>query len=305
MRTYLRTLSCFASVGVITVGVIATSSVAMAGVTAAGHQATAVCSGTPSSPGVLTGTFQGNVVVKGACEVNAGPAVVDGNLTLSGGSALLAAFALNDKTGHGKSSLAVHGNLQVDANATILLGCNPANMACLDDPHQNKPTLSMHPVIDGNMVSQRPLGVIVHNTSVGGNVTQFGGGGGLNCTPTGVFKLFGSPVFSTYEHSTVGGEVFVTGVRSCWMGLVTLKVGRNVVVRNNQLADPDAIEILANHIQGNLTCRGNSMTWNSEDISNKLFPRKPLPNTVGGKRAGQCVLSSPTKPGGPRGPGPF
>jgi hypothetical protein len=254
---------------------------------------------------VLTGTFKGDVVVKGACEVNAGRAVVDGNLTLSGGSVLLAAFALNDKTGHGKSSLTVHGDLQVGTHATILLGCNPANFACLDDPHQNKPTLSMHAIVGGDMFSQRPLGVIVHNTSIGGNVTQFGGGGGLKCTPTGVFKMFKSPVFSTYEHSTVGGEFFVTGVRSCWMGLVTLHVGRNMVVRNNQLADPDAIEILANNIQGNLVCRGNSRTWDSAEKGSGLFPRTPQPNTVGGKRAGQCVLSSPTKPGGPKGPGPF
>jgi hypothetical protein len=305
MRAYLRNLSCLASVAALTGGLLAVSPVATAGATVAGDQAAAVCSGTPSSPGVLTGTFTGDVVVKGACEVNAGPAVVDGNLTLRGGSALLAAFALNDKTGHGKSSLTVHGDLQVSANATLLLGCNPANFACLDDPHQHKPTLSMHAVVGKDLVSQRPLGVIVHNTSIGGNLTQFGGGGGTNCTPKGVFKLFNSPVYSTYEVGSVGGNVFVTGVRSCWMGLVSLKVGGDMRIRNNELADPDAIEILANHITGDLVCRGNSMTWDSEDIGNSLFPRKPLPNTVGGKRAGQCVLSSPTKPGGPKGPGPF
>ena len=102
-------------------------------------------------------------------------------------------------------------------------------------------------------------------------MTQLGGGGGRNCTPTGVFKLFDSPVYSTYEVSTVGGDVRVSGVRSCWMGMVSLNVGR-MVVWNNQLADPDAIEILANHITGNLSCRFNSLTWNSEDISNESVP---------------------------------
>jgi hypothetical protein len=305
MRTYLRNLSCVVSAGALTWGVLALGPVTTAGAAVAGQSAAAVCSGTVKSPGVLTGTYSGNVMVKGKCEVNAGIAVVDGNLTLSRGSALLAAFALNDKTGHGKSSLTVHGDLQVGRDATLLLGCNPANFACLDDPHPNKPTLSSHAVVGKDLASQRPLGIVVHNTSIGGNVTQNGGGGGANCTPSGVFKLFQSPVYSTYEHGSVGGNVFVTGVRSCWMGLVTLHVGGEMVVRNNELADPDAIEILANNIQGNLVCRGNSRTWDSEDIGNHLFPRKPLPNTVGGKRAGQCVLSSPTKPGGPSGPGPF
>jgi len=48
------------------------------------------------------------------------------------------------------------------------------------------------------------------------------------------------------------------------------------------------------------------MTWNSSEASmSHLFPRIPQPNTVGRNRIGQCVLASPTTPGGPRGPGPF
>ena len=265
----------------------------------------AVCSGTPKAPGVLTGRYTGNVVVKGACEVNAGRAVVGGDLSLAPGSVLLAAFALNDKTGSGASSLSVHGNLQVGAGATLQLGCNPQNFACLDDPHPNKPTLSSHDTVGGDLTSRLPLGVIVHNVSIADDVTQIGGGGGVNCTPSGVFKLFHSPVYSAYEHASVAGNVTVTGVQSCWMGLVTLHVGDDLSVLNNQLADRDAIEILANHITGDLTCRRNSRTWDSAEAGSGLFPRHPQPNTVGDDRAGQCVLSSPTKPGGPSGPGPF
>jgi hypothetical protein len=66
------------------------------------------------------------------------------------------------------------------------------------------------------------------------------------------------------------------------------------------------IEILANHIEGNLVCLGNSRTWDSAEASfGHLFPRVPQPNTAEGRRGGQCVLSSPTTPGGPHGPGPF
>jgi hypothetical protein len=245
------------------------------------------------------------VVVHGACEVNAGRAVVGGDLSLAPGSVLLAAFALNDKTGSGASSLSVRGDLLVGAGATILLGCNPQNFACLDDPNQNRPTLSSHDTVGGDMISRQPLGVIVHNVSIGDDLTQVGGGGGVNCTPTGVFKLFHSPVYSAYEHASVAGSVTVTGVRSCWMGLVTLHVGDDMTVLNNHLADPDAIEILANHITGDLACFGNSRTWDSAETGSHLFPRVSQPNTVGDDRAGQCVLSSPTKPGGPSGPGPF
>ena len=65
-------------------------------------------------------------------------------------------------------------------------------------------------------------------------------------------------------------------------------------VIDNQFADPDAIEILANRIGRNLNCRGNSMVWNSADLTEgELFPRLPEPNTVGGQRLGQCILASP------------
>jgi hypothetical protein len=78
-----------------------------------------------------------------------------------------------------------------------------------------------------------------------------------------------------------------------------------VHVLNDQLADPDAIEIVLNHIHGNLICQSDSMVWDSGDLSQDLFPRVPQPNTVDGNRVGQCVLSSPMTAGGPLGPGPF
>ena len=302
MNTYLRHLSCLVFTSAVVAGVLAAGPVTAAG--AAVTTGTTTCSGTPSAPGVLTGTH-GAVVVRGACEVNAGAAVVNGDLTLSPGSALLAAFALNDKTGSGTSSLTVKGNVLVRSGATLLMGCNPANFACLDDPNQSQPTLSMHPTVGLDLRSNQPLGVIVHNFTVGGDVIQTGGGGGVNCNPQGVFKLFQSPVYSTYEVGSVGGDVRISSVHSCWMGLVELQVGNSVVMYRNRLADPDAIEILSNNITGNLICRGNSRTWDNGDVGPHLFPRQPEPNTVGRNRAGQCVLSSPNTRSDQPGPGPF
>jgi len=303
MRGYLRGLSCLVFTGAVVVGLLAAGPVTAAG--AAVISGTTTCSGTPTAPGTLTGTHA-TVVVNGVCFVNAGRAVVTGNLTVTAGSALVAAFALNDTTGTGHSSLTVKGNLQVNVGAALLLGCNPANFPCLDDPNQSAPTLSSHATVGLDLRSNRPLGVIVHNFTVGGDVIQAGGGGGVNCKPQGLFQFFGQPVYSTYEVGTVRGDVRISGYLACWMGVVQLHVGNTMVFRNNRLADPDAIEILANNVTGSLICTGNSMTWNSSEASmSHLFPRIPQPNTVGRNRIGQCVLASPTTPGGPRGPGPF
>jgi len=290
-------LSCLVFTGTIVGGVLAAGPVTAAGAAVTG---TVTCKGSLSSPGVLVGTVNSNVVVKGLCAVPAGPAVVTGNVTVSAGSVLVAAFGLHN------SRLTVNGNIYVRAGAVALLGCNPANFACIDDPNQSNPTLSSHLTVGLDLRSNLALGVIVHNFSIAGDLIQTAGGGGVNCRPQGIFKAFmNSPVFSAYEVGTVGGDVRISSVHSCWMGVVQLKIGNTMVMFRNRLADPDAIEILANHITGNLICRGNSMVWNSSEAGNGLFPRDPHPNTVGRNRKGQCVLASPTKPGGPLGPGPF
>jgi hypothetical protein len=296
-------LSCLVFTGTVIGGVLAAAPVTAAG--AATASGTVTCSGTPTAPGVLTGTHNSSVVVKGACEVNAGPAVVNGDLTIGPGSVVLAAFGLNDQTGTGHSSLTVKGNIYVRAGAAAVLGCTPAKFACLDDPDQANPTLSSHATVGLDLRSNEALGVIVHNFTVGGDVIQTGGGGGVTCNPKGIFKLFQSPVYSTYEVGSVGGDVRISSVHSCWMGLVQNHIGNTVVMHANQLADPDAIEILGNNITGNLICRGNSRTWDNSDLSENLFPRQPEPNTVGRNRKGQCVLSSPNTRTDKPGPGPF
>ncbi len=264
-----------------------------------------VCSGTLGSPGVLVGTYAGNVTVEGACAVNAGAALVKGNLTVGPGAALVAAFGLNDALGSGSSSLTVKGNLNVLGGATVVLGCDPQSFPCVDDPNPESPTLSSPGRVAGNLFEQQSLGVVMHNSTVSGNVQQSGGGGGLTCEPIGVFGLFQSPVYSTYEDSTIRGNLEVTGVTSCWLGIARANVSGNVRLVNDQFADPDAIEVISNQIAGNLTCQHNSRVWDSADEGEALYPRAPEPNTVHGVRSGQCVLASPATEGGPLGPGPF
>jgi hypothetical protein len=296
-----RLLSCVLGTGGLTMALLVTSP----GLAAA--DSTHICSGTDGSPGVLTGTYSATteVAVKGWCAVNAGQAKVEGTLTLRPGSVLLAAFALNDTTGEGTSGLTVLGNVVVQRGASLILGCEAAHFACIDDPNQNEPTLASDDSIGGNLIEYEPLGVVVHETTIGGAVNETGGGGGFNCTPTGGFAKFMSPVYSDYEDTTVGRSLNVTNLSSCWLGVARVHVHGNATFRNDQLADPDAIEIIDNHVSENLACYDNSMVWDSADAGSALYPRQPEPNTVGGQRLGQCVLASPPTDSSPPGPGLF
>lgn len=285
---------------------------AMAGGAGAAAPGPRICAGTPKVPGVLAaGTYRG-AVVRGLCAVNAGHVHVIGTLLVTRGSAMIAAFGRNDKTHHGGSALTVTGDVIVGRGGTLVLGCkaNPGGTGfpCVDDPSKNRPTLTSVGRVSGNIVETAPLGVIVHNSVIGGGVTETGGGGGLSCTPpkAGAFAKFNSPVYSDYEDSSLGGDLRITGLKSCWLGVARVKVQGSASFTNDGLADPDAIEIIANHIQKNLACSGNSSVWDSTETSmTGNFPRAAEPNMVNGTRSGQCVLATPTTKGGSSGPGAF
>ena len=242
------------------------------------------CTGTAAAPGALTGTFPGNVVVKGVCAVNAGPAVVKGNLTIAPGGAVLAAFALNDKTHTGFSSLTVNRNVVVDKGATLVLGCEANAFPCVDDTGK-PPTLQSRGTIGGNLFATDPLGVLVHNSSITGAVSEQGGGGGLSCTPKGIFaQLFKSPVFSDYEDNVVGDSLIISGLRSCFLGVFRNAVHGSLIVTTNKMADPDANEVAANNVNRSLNCRGNTPAIQYGDSGG-------IPNVVSGQATGQCSFS--------------
>ena len=271
---------------------------------AASPASASVCTGSSENPGVLAGTYSSNVVIDGICRVNAGAAVVKGNLTVSANAGLVAAYALDDQTGKGSSSLTVDGSVKVETGASLIVGCEKEFFPCLDGKDLE---LSSRDKIGGNLTSKRALGVVVHQSTIGGSVKQTGGGGGDKCKVLGgAFVLADSEVFSAYEDSEIGGELRVTGLRSCWLGVARVHVERNVDLINDRLWEQNSIDILANTIKGNLDCQRNSGAWDSGDEGEEsLYPRKPEPNTVEGRRMGQCVLASPETEGGQPGPGPF
>jgi hypothetical protein len=263
-----------------------------------------ICTGTVSAPGTLAGTY-GSVVIAGACVVNAGPADVTGNLTIAAGGALTAIFGRDDQTGGGNSDLTVHGNLVVDNGGSLMLGCDSQivtgwsgpglvshpSFPCFDDPNRNAPTLNTHDVIDGNLISYDPLGVVMHHTTVGGDLIQNGGGAGLGCVPVGIFKQYvGFPEYSDYEDNQVDGNVNISGLDTCWFGTHRNMVGGNMTVDNN-VAGKDAMEVDTSTILGNLSCQGNSPPVELGDGNGS-------PDLVGGDASGQCgfdvLLANPT-----------
>ena len=270
--------------------------------TAANAASATTCSGTQASPATLAGGTYSSVTVTGVCGVNGGQVVVTGNVNIEGSNgALVATFARNAH-GSGTSGITVHGSVLVGSGATVFLGCFASSSPCNDDPNPSNPTLNSADVVDGDVIATNALGVLVHGSVIVGDIRESGGGGGAftgpgkNCTPTGIFNKFGSPVFSDFEDSMIGGNVSVVGVQSCFFGAFRDKVGGSVSYLNNTMADPDASEVLTNNIQGNLICAGNLP-------ANQFGDSHGSPNTVGGFATGQCgfgvLQPNPAQPAGP------
>lgn len=259
-----------------------------AGPASAHAMTAATCSGTLTNPGLLAGTYPGDVVIDGACMVNGGAAVVNGNLTVSPDSVLNATFALNDVTHHGKSSLTVHGNVAVQENAALAMGCLPVHSPCSDDPDAGTGgTLTGDNRVDGNVTGWRALAIIVHASKIRGNVDQRGGGGGsaaftCDVPSTGVFALLKSPVFSDYEDNWIGGNLQVSKLETCWFGALRNHVDGNVSDEGNKFGDTDANEVHSNIIGGNLSCHANSPAVQYGDATGGV------PNKVAGDARGEC-----------------
>lgn len=258
------------------------------------------CSGTLAAPGLLAGTYPGDVVIDGVCAVDGGAAVVNGDLTLSPGSALNATFALNDVTHKGTSSLKVRGDLRVLKGAVLVMGCLPVHSPCSDDPHaMTGGTLTGKNHVYGSLTGSWPLGIIVHASKIGGSVEQVGDGGGVTCkVPTsGVFAALQSPVFSDYEDNWIGGSVSVAKLRTCWFGALRDHVGGSFRLVDNKFADPDANETNSNFIGGSMSCFKNSpaVQFGFDSVG-------AMSNKVQGSAEGECgfdVLLHNPAPSGP------
>jgi len=290
LRRRTTFLLSVAALGVALLFVTSSSAVAASASTCTGDLSS--LPGSVASLGTLAGVYSGSVTVAGACAVDAGPAVVNGNLTLKAGSTLLAPFSFG--------SLTVKGNLVIQAGAAAILGCNHLSFPCLDDAG-NPPTLDNSISVGGNLIANHPLGLVLHNTAVKGNAIEHGGGGGVTCdSAPGVFGVLGSPAYVDQEDGSVGGNLILSGVGTCWLGTLRVDVGGNLIVGNNTTADPDANEVVSNTVHGNIICHANNPAiqfGDSGGVSNEVF----------GNAIGQCGFNvlSDNPFGNPPGPTPI
>jgi len=227
----------------------------------AGGSKNATCAG-----GVIAPGDYGVLKVTGTCIIPGGKVVVHNRLIIGSNAALDAATQA--------PTLIVYGNVSVGHNGIFLLGCSEA----FSPPCPSGVTT--RDVITGNVIAVGALALIFHSNSIYGNLTQIGGGGGVNCNPNDTLQ--GSPVYSTYEDDWIGGRVMVKGYQSCWFGFIRNHVRGSVNLKGNTLADPDAMEIVTNTIKGNLRCSGNSPAPQVGDSGGQ-------PNVVFGKKTGQCA----------------
>jgi hypothetical protein len=251
------------------------------GVTNAAAAANATCNGGSVAAGTYT-----SLTVTGVCFVNSGNVTVTQNLTIAPGGGVNAAFF--------GSNLTVGHQLLIQSGALLVLGCEPFAFPCFNDPKANQGgTLGIqtNDSVGHNLVSSGATLVLVHHSTISGNVVQTGGGGGLPCV-----ELFpnGPPPYTTYEDNTIGGNVTVTGLQTCWDGFFRNNVAGNVNWNNNVTwnghvpdnppvdGDEDGNEISGNIVQGNLNCFGNFPAAQFGDSAG-------VPNTVSGATRGQCT----------------
>jgi hypothetical protein len=133
---------------------------------------------------------------------------------------------------------------------------------------------------------------------VGGSISLFGGGGGTagaTCEsqkPKKPIKtdlepwsedptLDFTPVYSDVEDTSVGGNISMIGLTSCWLGSLRNEVRGNAVYVGNTMGDPDAMEVDNNLIGGGMFCFNNTPQVQFGDGAS-------APNIVSGYAAGEC-----------------
>jgi hypothetical protein len=233
----------------------------------------ATCAGGSIAPGTYA-----SLKITGVCTVDQGSVKVLHWVSVEENAGLIAAF------GNGPQ-LAVGGNLRVESNAVLVLGCEPEAFACINDPDQSVGTFSSKGTIYGSLNATDALAVIIHNAYIGHNVRLHEGGGGYNCNPQAA--LFGSPAYATFEDTSVGGNVSISDMKTCWLGFFRTTVAGWVRYHENSTFDPDGNEVDTNVVQGNLACSENNPAPQVGDSGG-------FPNTVFGTATGQCAsLASP------------
>lgn len=259
---------------VLALGLIGLATPASAAVTSHGHHFAP--SYDCSSGNVPPGTY-GWLTISGVCTATTGTIVVRHDLVVQPGALLdditpgdgplntlpssLATYLATPPAGTPliSATVDVGGNVFVGKGAALLLGCSP-NATCAGGITEGS--------IGGSLVADGALGVVVHSTQIGGNVSIRGGGDGQTgmaaCTaspapwsedPTIAAAFL--PPYTDLEDSVIGGSVNVSNQTSCWLGVLRNLIGGNLWISNNVMGDPDSNEVGNNLVHGNMGCWAN------------------------------------------------
>lgn len=257
---------------------------------------------TGADGGVIPPGTYGSVLVTGVCYMPAGNVHVLGDLTVAPG-ALLDAVGSGDPSSSPilPATVDIDGNVNVGPGGVFLLGCSP-NITCTSPP------AITYDHIGGNLTATGAEGVVVHSASIGGSVSVIGGGGGPaaeNCSAVTVppstpvppapwsedTTMVFTPVYTDFEDTTIGGDLTISGLTSCWLGSLRNQVGGTATFTNNTMGDPDAMEVDNNLIQGNMICENNvpaQIPGVPRSTGIQFGDGGSAPNIVGGVGLGEC-----------------
>jgi hypothetical protein len=227
-----------------------------AAASAATHHGTTTCRG-----GTIHAGTYGSLRISGLCTLPA-----TGNVTVRHGVVVTRHGAFNAAT---PAKLVVWGNVTIRHRGIAAIGCSP-DVGCAGLGAD---------VIHGSVHAFRAWATIIHATTIGGNVAIRGGGRTLDCTKPAVY---GGPFYSVVEDSNVGGNLVIRRLHTCWLGVIRNHVGGSVQLIGNRLGDPDAMEVVTNHISGNLACFNN-------DPAAQVGDSQGLVNVVLGQKRGECA----------------
>jgi hypothetical protein len=250
-----------------------------------------------------------SILVTGLCYMPAGTIVVRGNVTVAPGALLDAGATPDDPAASPvvTATVRIGGNVFVGKGAVLVLGCSPNLL-------QICPRGLTFDSIGGNLTAVGALADVIHGTSIGGSVSIFGGGGGAaggaasgGCFDTAAYPIPAPwsedaalvnaevPEYTDFEDSSIGGNLTVVGVQTCWMGAVRVLVGGGITFSGDVTSDPDGMEIDNNLTGGNLTCLNN-------DPAVQFGDSAAAPNMVRGLGVGECgfgvVLPNPAPEAG-------
>jgi hypothetical protein len=242
-----------------------------------------------AAPQALPAGTYGTLVVTGVCDVSAGRVSVAGSVTVEAGAALVSAYGLADGIAGTTSGLTIGGDLTAASGAALVLGCDPVHFPCLDGAGASTSVTT----VDGDLSAVDPLGVVVHDGVIRGDLRSTGGGGGATCAGNGppardvFYDLPGSggAVYSDLEDTVVQGNLWFTGLTTCWFGALRDRIWGSATYSDITLTDPDGNEILNSKVHGNMICQDDSPALQFGDSG------QSDPNLVGGYGSGQCSFA--------------